>query len=132
MEDVFVGRLMSNPVETVAPTTSMRAAAKRMADAEIGSLLITAGDETLVGILTATDFIRHTAASDKEALVEDWMSTDLTTTTAQVNIRDVADLMVEHGFHHVPVVDTDDHVVGIITTTDLTAYLSRLQKPSPA
>lgn len=132
MEDIFVGRLMSSPVETIAPTASMQAAARRMADAGIGSLLITGDDETLLGILTATDFVRHTASGDEEAVVEEWMSTDLTTTDAQTNIRDVADLMIEHGFHHVPVVDTDDRVVGIVTTTDLTAYLSRLRKPSPA
>lgn len=132
MDDVFVGRLMSSPVETIEPTASMRTAAEQMADAEIGSLLITADDGTLVGILTATDFIRHTAAGDEEAIVEDWMSTELTTTTAQTNIRDAADLMIDHGFHHIPVVDADEHVVGIVTTTDLTAYLSRLRKPSPA
>jgi CBS domain-containing protein len=41
--------------------------------------------------------------------------------------------MIDHGFHHMPVVDDEDGtVVGIITTKDLTAYISTVQTPSPA
>jgi CBS domain-containing protein len=32
--------------------------------------------------------------------------------------------MIDNRFHHVPVVDDEEGVVGIITTTDLTAYVS--------
>ncbi len=59
------------------------------------------------------------------------MSTDVVTTTANDDIRTVADLMIDHGFHHVPVVDETEGVVGIVTTTDLTAYLSHVETPSP-
>jgi len=53
-------------------------------------------------------------------------------TTAQTPIDEVADLMLEHGIHHVPVVDETDGVLGIISTTDLTAYLSTAPVPEPA
>jgi CBS domain-containing protein len=38
--------------------------------------------------------------------------------------------MVEHGFHHVPVVDGDTPI-GIITTSDFAAYVSSPNTPSP-
>ena len=40
--------------------------------------------------------------------------------------------MTEHGFHHMPVVDDDEGVIGIIATSDLTAYLSRADQPTVA
>lgn len=52
------------------------------------------------------------------------MTTDVVTTTANDSVYEVAQTMLDHGFHHVPVVDDTEGVVGIITTTDFTAYLS--------
>jgi len=46
------------------------------------------------------------------------------TTTVHESIEGVADLLIDHGIHHVPVVDDSEGVVGMVTTTDLTAYLS--------
>jgi CBS domain-containing protein len=59
------------------------------------------------------------------------MTVALTTAPAHDEIRDAADRMMEHGVHHMPVVDEEEGVIGIVTTTDLTAYLSNDWKPSP-
>ncbi|UPW02116.1 CBS domain-containing protein [Halorussus gelatinilyticus] len=135
MEDIFVGRLMSSPVKTVSPDTKVHVAAETMLDEGIGSVVITDDDDgQLLGILTATDFV-HIAAEQRwatDATVENYMTTDVTTTDANAEVRDIADLMIEEGFHHVPVVDDDEGVVGMITTTDITAYMSHVQTPSPS
>ena len=134
MEDIFVGRLMSSPVKTVSSDTQAHEAAELMLDHGIGSVVVTGDDGHLEGILTATDFV-HVAAEQRwaaDATVETYMTTDVVTTTANESIRDVADLLVERGFHHLPVVDDDDNVVGMLTTTDLTAYISHVQTPSPS
>ena len=52
------------------------------------------------------------------------MSTGVVTANAGAPITEVADTMIDNRFHHVPVVDETEGVVGIITTTDLTAYVS--------
>jgi CBS domain-containing protein len=134
MEDIFVGRLMSSPVETVEPDTEVHVAAEKMLDEGIGSVIVTDEDGQLAGILTATDFV-HISAEQRwaaDATVETYMTTDVVTTTANEAVRDIADLMIDNGFHHVPVVDETEGVVGIITTTDITAYLSHVQTPSPS
>ncbi|WP_137286409.1 CBS domain-containing protein [Halorussus salinisoli] len=134
MEDIFVGRLMSSPVETVSPDTEVHVAAEKMLDEGIGSVIVTGEDGQLEGILTATDFV-HIAAEQRwasDATVETYMTTDVTTTDANAEVRNIADLMIEEGFHHVPVVDETEGVVGIITTTDITAYMSHVQTPSPS
>ncbi|WP_207587275.1 CBS domain-containing protein [Halomontanus rarus] len=134
MDDIFVARLMSSGVQSVTPDTLVEDAAGRMLEHEIGSLVVVDEDGALKGILTSTDFVEIVAASQPKAetTVARYMTTDVVTTGAQVPIRDVADQMIEHGFHHMPVVDETEGVIGMITTTDLTAYLSNVQTPSPS
>lgn len=125
--DVFVGRLMSSPVRSVTPEAPVRDAAEKLIAHDIGSLVVVDEDNHLQGILTSTDFVRIAAdgASAGETTVEEYMTTDVITATANDAVRDIADTMVERGFHHVPVVDDEEGVIGMITTTDLAAYLSQ-------
>jgi CBS domain-containing protein len=51
------------------------------------------------------------------------MRTDLVTTTRGALASAVAREMVDRRIHHVPVLE-DDEPVGMLTTTDLTAYLA--------
>ena len=125
---------MSSTVYTVAPHESVQEAAKKMWDNDIGSVVVVDADGNVDGILTSTDFVRIVAEGhpSAETTVSAHMTTGVVTTTANTDVRDVADTMIERGFHHVPVVDETEGVIGMITTTDLTAYLSRVRKPSPA
>jgi CBS domain-containing protein len=126
MDDIFVGQLMSAPVETVRPHTTLAAAAAQLLEHNIGSVVVVDEAGHLEGILTATDFVRL-AADDgvaSESTVADYMSTDVVTMAANDPITEVAETMIDNRFHHVPVVDETEGVVGIITTTDLTAYVS--------
>jgi len=133
MDDIFVGQLMTSDPVTVSPDTLVEEAAQRLLDKGIGSLIVTDGANRILGILTTTDFVDIVSESHPKAetTVERYMSTDVVSTTAQTPIDEVADLMLEHGIHHVPVVDETDGVLGIISTTDLTAYLSTAPVPEP-
>lgn len=127
MDDVFVGRLMSSPPVTVERDVSLREAAGTMHERGIGSLIVVDGGD-LAGILTRTDFVRATAEGrDPEATsVADYATEVVETTTANASLVDAADQMTGLGVHHLPVVDADEGIIGIVTTTDLTAYLSGL------
>ncbi|ELY41058.1 CBS domain-containing protein [Natronorubrum tibetense] len=133
MEDIFVARVMSTSLETVRADTLVEEAAQQMLANEIGSVIVVNEDNQLEGILTSTDFVQIVAERKPkdQTPVSTYMSRNVTTATAQETIRDAADLMVEHGFHHLPVVDEDEGVIGIVTTSDLAAYLSREETPSP-
>jgi len=132
MDDIFVARLMTTDLQTVGPDTLVEDAAERMQTHGIGSLVVVDGQ--LMGILTTTDFVDIVARSKPKAetTVERYMTTDVVTTHAQASIREASDAMIEHGFHHLPVVDDEEGVIGMVTTTDLAAYLSTVQTPSPA
>lgn len=128
MIDIFAGSLMSAPVETVSAEMSLQHAAQTMLDHGVGSVVVVDGAGHLEGILTTTDFVQL-AADDRSAAETDVgtaMSTDVVTANATDSIEDVAASMIDHDFHHVPVVD-QGAVVGIVTTADLVAYLSDLE-----
>lgn len=134
MDDIFVARLMSTDLRTASPDTLVEDAAETMLEHEIGSLVVVDDDGHLEGILTRTDFVGIVSESHPKAqtTVSRYMTTDVVTTTAQTPIREVADAMIEHGFHHMPVVDEEEVVIGMISTTDLTGYISSVRTPSPS
>jgi len=133
MDDVFVAQLMTSEPETVTPETLVEEVANRMLDHGIGSVLVVDEDGALAGILTTTDFVQIVAERKPkdETPVSEYMSTDVLTASAQEPIEEVANRLIEAGVHHMPVVD-DGAPIGIVTTTDLAAYVSTVQSPSPA
>jgi len=134
MDDIFVARLMSTDLTTVEPDTLVEDAANVMLEEAIGSVVAVDDDGHLEGILTTTDFVRIVAERKPKdrTPVSAYMTTDVETAGAQDTIRDVADRLMEGGFHHMPVVDDEEGVIGMITTTDLAAYISHVQTPSPS
>ncbi len=128
MDDIFVARLMTPDPVTITPDTLVEDAGQAMLEQCIGSLVVTDEEGRLEGILTTTDFVTIVAESSPKAqtTVSRYMSTDVVTADPQQQISAIADLMVEHGFHHMPVVDEESVVIGIISTTDLAGYLSNL------
>ncbi|MFW5922635.1 MAG: CBS domain-containing protein [Halodesulfurarchaeum sp.] len=134
MEDVFVARLMTSDLITADPDTFVEDAAHTLLDNQIGSIVVSDTDGELQGILTNTDFIRIVAESKPKAktTVERYMTKDVITVGAQDHIQVAADKMIEENISHLPVTDEDGIVIGIITKTDLTAYLSEVEKPTPA
>ena len=132
IDDIFVARLMTTDLHTVTPGTLVEDAAAVLLDNDISSALVVE-DDKLVGILTTTDFVDIVAKSQPkvETTVERYMTTDPITADAQDTVTSVAATMVERGFHHVPVVDDDGIAIGIITTSDLAAYVSTAETETP-
>ena len=134
MQDIFVGRLMSSGVVTVTPDTRVEDAAELLLEEGIGSLIVVDGDNQLAGILTSTDFVRIVRDSEPKAetTVERYMTEGVVTAEAGEPIREAADRLITYEIHHLPVVDEEEGVIGMLSTTDLAAYFSDVQKPSPS
>ncbi len=127
IDDVFVAQVMSEDLYTVTPDTLVEDAAKGMMERGIGSVIVVEDGE-LRGILTNTDFVQIVAERrpKDQTPVSEYMSTDLVTADPGDSLSSVSRTMLDHGFHHMPVTDGEDGVVGVVSTTDLTAYLSSL------
>ncbi len=122
---VPVREIMQSPVETIAPDEPVRTAAVRLIEHDIGSLVVSENGSP-VGIVTEVDLSRLLAeGGDPDIAVADVMSTPLVTIKADATVEAAADRLREHGIKRLPVVD-DGQVTGIVTSTDLTAFLPHL------
>lgn len=126
MVELYVDQIMSRPVETVTPDTSIGDAAGEVLRHDVGALVVVDEENRIEGLLTATDFVRivRDETASAESTVAEFARTDVLAAERRDPVKDVVDGMLEHRIHHVPVVDGDE-VVGMLSAMDLAAYLSR-------
>jgi CBS domain-containing protein len=113
--------LMTRGVQVVKPNDSLLAAAKKMADLDIGFLPVCEG-ERLVGALTDRDItVRATARGldPQKTTVGEVMSTDVTYCTEEEDIDHTARLMKDKQLRRVLVVDAKKKLVGVVSLGDL-------------
>ena len=72
-------------------------------------------DRKLLGIVTVKDLL---LADDDEMLISDLMETDLISVTTHTDQEEVARIFSKYDFIALPVVDTENRMVGIVTVDD--------------
>lgn len=60
---------------------------------------------------------------DQQFKTTDIMSTSLITLDINQSIRDAVNLLSDGGYHSLPVIDENNHLLGMVTSTDLIRYL---------
>ncbi|MBZ8177140.1 CBS domain-containing protein [Corynebacterium poyangense] len=115
--------MVTNPL-CIPATTSIQHAAVVMRDHDSSSLLVTASDGELRGILTDRDLRSRVLAAghDPQQPVSTIMTSNLLTTSSTAPAFEVMLLMAEHGIHHMPVVD-DGELRGILSSADVIRLL---------
>ena len=121
-----VRNAMHTPVETVKPTDDVNQAADRLAAAKLGCFPVVDGTK-LVGIVTTTDFLtmrarETTAVGAKPALtgrVADAMTRDPQVARLDDLLLDAVGRMSNLGIRHLPVIDGENRVLGILSDRDV-------------
>lgn len=121
--------VMTKDVLTTTPDASVAGAAKAMADRKIGSACVVDGGE-LKGIITERDVLRAAASGNDltKETVATWMTADPITIGPDEVPSEVASVMRERNFRHVPIVEGDD-LVGIVSLRDLWGFAFLPQQP---
>jgi len=97
-----------------------------MLETGVSSILVVDDDDGhLAGLITATDFVSLVRRNDPEdeTPVEAFMTTDIVTVSPDDSVEELAE-PTDRGYTHLPVVTADSKLVGIVSTTDLTTYVS--------
>ncbi|MGQ3327857.1 MULTISPECIES: CBS domain-containing protein [Halorubrum] len=125
MTDIPVERLMSTELVTIGSGAAAADAAERMLETGVSSVLVVDDDGRLAGLITATDFVSLVRRNDPEdeTPVEAFMTTEIATVSPDDSVEELAE-PTDEGYTHLPVVDAESQLVGMVSTTDLTAYLS--------
>ncbi len=117
---VRIADIMSFPVVSVSPDTTMREVQKVMTEKKIRGLLVMEG-EAIKGIVVLWDLKRLKKERQWESPVKAFMQRDVITIDPTTPPRMATRIMVENDIGYLPVVQ-DDRVIGIVTRTDILTY----------
>lgn len=140
--------IMTAPPVTVSEDTSLQETAKCMLRGHVDYVLVTDAAGEIQGIMTETDFLGErvplpfstTAVAkvlgrwvsegklasiyreEREGLVGDFMTRDVHGVTAETPLRRVVELMLDHGVHHMPVLE-GPRPIGMVSRQSLLRLL---------
>ena len=121
--------IMTDDVFTTTRETPVSEVAGSMLKGRFGSAVVMEG-KWLSGIFTERDVL-HAAASGADLTsspVSDWMTTDPVTAGADMDADEATEIMMSHGFRHLPVVEGKD-LIGIVSLRDI--LRTRIRRPQP-
>ena len=126
-----VGRILKqkgSQVYSIAPDVTVYEALERMADKDIGALVVMQGTD-LVGIFSERDYVRKVilhGRSSKQMKVHEIMSSPVVTVNPRTTVDECMHRMTDKRCRHLPVVD-EGKVVGVVSIGDLVNWIIKAQ-----
>ncbi|WP_209123336.1 DUF294 nucleotidyltransferase-like domain-containing protein [Alkalihalobacillus sp. BA299] len=122
--DPFIRRiqdLMNEPVVSVVRDETVQAVAKKMVDHRSSSVVVTDNDGNLIGIITEKDLVQRVVASSNEAPLKatDVMTANPVTISRYAYYYEAMSSFLLNGVKHLPVVEDNRKVIGMVTLSDL-------------
>ncbi len=108
-------------VATVTPTATVRELLEVLAEHRIGAVVVSA-DGGIDGIVSERDVVRHLSAAGGGLLdqpVSSIMTAEVATCGRDSTVEDLMRTMTDRRIRHVPVVDDDGALVGIVSIGDV-------------
>lgn len=153
--EITCGDIMSRDLVTAAFGSSLEEAWHLLRSHRIKALPVVDRARRVIGIVTLVDFMKHAQLdrhegwatklrdflrpsglvhSSKPEVVGQIMSTGVHTATVDTHIVELVPLLSDLGLHHIPVVDHERRLAGMVTQSDLVAalYQERLEDASAA
>lgn len=117
--DTAGGIMTTDMISLKADTTIMDAIAKIKRDADLAEtvnyLYVTDAERKLVGVIS----LREILVAPADALVKDVMTDNVISVSPEINQSDVAHTIRDYGFLAVPVVNSQERLIGMVTVDDI-------------
>jgi CBS domain-containing protein len=123
-----LSEVMNTDVQTISPDATIEEAAQEMRDGDFG-LVPVVEDEELIGVITDRDIAIRAVAEgrDPSILVREVMSEGVVWASEDDSIEDAARIMSDHQIRRLPIVDADQHLVGIVSLGDFAVDSSDIE-----
>jgi len=106
---------------SINPKSTVYEALQKMAEKDVGALLVIDNEGKLTGMFTERDYARKLILhgfSSKESFVENFMSKELYTVSQDMTTLECMAIMTEKRVRHLPVLD-HNKIVGILSIGDI-------------
>ena len=112
--------IMTRDVSIISPDETLKAAALRMAQLDVGVLPV-AENERLVGMITDRDIVVRGVAEDQgpSTKIRDVMTPEVKYCFCDQDIDEIAENMADIQVRRLPVLDRDKRLVGILSLSDI-------------
>jgi uncharacterized protein (DUF39 family)/CBS domain-containing protein len=123
-EFLLVGDVMSTEVVTVREEICIREAAQMIIGGTFDHLPVVSAEGKLIGMVTAWD-ISKAVASDKTSHISDMMTRKVFIASRDEPLELAARKLDHHKISALPVVDKDHHVIGMVTSDQVSRLYGR-------
>ncbi len=116
-----VNEIMSTKVESVSPTSSLRATARKLSNMNVGALPVV-DDGKLIGIITDRDVSVYAIAIGRDPQSTDVkrvMTKEVFTCNENQELSEAAEIMENHNIRRLAVIDNNNDIAGILSVDDL-------------
>ncbi len=106
----------------ILPSAKLADAARLLTEKRIGAVVVTDEDGSLAGILSERDLVRALASAGAEALAHPasrHLTADVVTCGLSHTMEDLMEMMTRGRFRHVPVLDDEGRLCGLISIGDV-------------
>jgi CBS domain-containing protein len=120
---MLVREAMNPIIVTVGPEHSLREAARRMTERQVGAAVVMDNEQAGPGIITERDLLRSSGRGEDldEELVRDHLAEHMIYAYADWPLQRAAEAMTEGGFRHV-IVLRDGAPAGILSMRDIVRF----------
>lgn len=122
-----VGRICTREVDVAKAGDTVHQLATRMLQRWVGSLVVVNDEREPIGLVTDRDLVTRVIASEldpKKTPVEEVMTKGPRTVQEDEPIESVVSLMRSGGFRRIPVVSSENKLVGLVTLDDVLGLLA--------
>ncbi|AYC33775.1 HPP family protein [Pseudomonas cavernae] len=135
MGEICAADIMSRDVQTARPDTFIQHAWQMLNEHHLKALPVLDKQRQLVGIVTLVDLLGHFQLEGNSLFqrlkylrgtkLRAIMSQPVISVRPHTHLVELVALLSDQGLHYLPVVDDGNHLVGIVSQTDLIAALSQ-------
>ena len=108
-------------VYSITPQHTVGDLVHELTEHKVGALLVRDPDGAIAGIVSERDVVRALAV--RESILADpvasIMTSDVVTVSQDADVSDLMRLLTERRIRHVPVLDGDDALVGVVSIGDV-------------
>lgn len=110
---------MSRRLVTATEDENLSRIAQKMLEAKVSSVIVVS-EKRVTGIVTEKDFVKFFALGiPHDAPVKQFMTRDVVVVNESQSVNDARNIMLSNNIRHLPVVNSDGKLVGIVTTRDI-------------
>lgn len=115
-------QLKGHDVWSVSPDDSVFEALRRMADKGVGALMVLDKNDKLVGVISERDYARKIilfGKASRDTKVSEIMTSVVYTVHPEQTIDEIMELMNAKKIRHVPVVEDNGELIGVVSIGDV-------------